>query len=250
MADLSVNLNAVAHLRNRRDLPWPSVVGIGRICLEAGADGLTVHPRPDERHIRRSDVFELATLLREWQGREFNIEGYPSEDFLGLVETVRPDQVTLVPDDPAQSTSDHGWDLNARADYLAPIVERLQNGGMRVSLFVDADPSLAPMAAEIGTDRVELFTGPYGRPDGDTAGELKRLKDTAEAYRKAGLRAARGGAGIGVNAGHDLTLENLPALVEAIPDLEECSIGHALTADALIYGFGEAVRRYRTILGG
>lgn len=251
MADLSVNLNAVAHLRNRRDLPWPSVTGIGRICLEAGADGLTVHPRPDERHIRRSDVFELETLLRdEWAGREYNIEGYPSEDFLKLVEVVRPDQVTLVPDDPSQSTSDHGWDLDRHAEYLARIVERLQGSDMRVSLFVDADPALAPLAAEIGTDRVELFTGPYGDPRRNAAVELEKLKATAEAYRKAGIRAARGGAGIGVNAGHDLTLDNLPALVEAIPDLEECSIGHALTADALVYGFGEAVRRYRAILGG
>lgn len=251
MADLSVNLNAVAHLRNRRDLPWPSVTGIGRICLEAGADGLTVHPRPDERHIRRSDVFELETLLRdEWAGREYNIEGYPSEDFLKLVEVVRPDQVTLVPDDPSQSTSDHGWDLDRHAEYLARIVERLQGSDMRVSLFVDADPALATLAAEIGTDRVELFTGPYGDPRRNAAVELEKLKATAEAYRKAGIRAARGGAGIGVNAGHDLTLDNLPALVEAIPDLEECSIGHALTADALVYGFGEAVRRYRAILGG
>jgi pyridoxine 5-phosphate synthase len=251
MADLSVNLNAVAQLRNRRDLPWPSVTGIARVCLEAGADGLTVHPRPDERHIRRSDVFELETLLRdEWAGREFNIEGYPSEEFLKLVEVVRPDQVTLVPDDPSQATSDHGWDLAARADFLAPIVERLQGGGMRVALFVDADPAIAPLAAEIGADRVELFTGPYGHPGGDVAGELTRLKATSEACRKAGIRAARGGAGLGVNAGHDLTLDNLPALIEAIPDLEECSIGHALTADALMYGFADTVRRYRAILGG
>lgn len=251
MADLSVNLNAVAHLRNRRDLPWPSVVGIGRICLEAGADGLTVHPRPDERHIRRSDVFELATLLRsDWTSREYNIEGYPSEEFLTLCATVRPDQVTLVPDDPSQNTSDHGWDIAANAEFLARIIERLQNDGMRVSVFIDPDPALVPLAAEIGADRVELFTGAYGHPGGDKTEQLALLKATADACRKAGLRAARGGAGIGVNAGHDLTLDNLPALVEAIPDLEECSIGHALTADALVYGFAETVRRYRAILGG
>jgi pyridoxine 5-phosphate synthase len=251
MADLSVNLNAVAQLRNRRDLPWPSVTGIARVCLEAGADGLTVHPRPDERHIRRTDVFELEALLRdEWSGREFNIEGYPSEDFLKLCEVVRPDQVTLVPDDPAQATSDHGWDIAANGELLARTIERLQAGEMRVSLFVDADPAVAALAAEVGADRIELFTGPYGHPGGDAAGELAKLKATAEACRKAGIRAARGGAGLGVNAGHDLTLDNLPALVEAIPDLEECSIGHALTADALIYGFSETVRRYRAILGG
>ena len=251
MADLSVNLNAVAHLRNRRALPWPSVVGIARVCLEAGADGLTVHPRPDERHIRRTDVFELESLLRkEWPDREYNIEGYPDEAFLKLVEVARPDQVTLVPDDPSQNTSDHGWDLAKHAEFLARVVERLQGGGMRVSLFVDADPALAPLAAEIGTDRVELFTGPYGHPGADVTAELAKLKATSDACRKAGIRAARGGAGIGVNAGHDLTLENLPALMEAIPDLEECSIGHALTADALLYGFGETVRRYRALLGG
>ena len=250
MVDLSVNLNAVAQLRNRRDLPWPSVTGIARVCLAAGADGITIHPRPDERHIRRSDVFELATLLREeWPGREYNIEGYPSDEFLRLCEVVRPDQVTLVPDDPAQATSDHGWDLVAHGELLARVTERLQGGGMRVSLFVDADPAVAALTADIGADRIELFTGPYGRPDADAASELGKLRATAEACRKAGIRASRGGAGIGVNAGHDLTLENLQALVEAIPDLEECSIGHALTADALIYGFAETVRRYKAILG-
>jgi pyridoxine 5-phosphate synthase len=250
MVDLSVNLNAVAQLRNRRDLPWPSVTGIARVCLAAGADGITIHPRPDERHIRRGDVFELATLLREeWPGREYNIEGYPSDDFLRLCEVVRPDQVTLVPDDPAQATSDHGWDLVAQGELLARVTERLQGGGMRVSLFVDADPAVAALTADIGADRIELFTGPYGRPEADTASELGKLRATAEACRKAGIRASRGGAGIGVNAGHDLTLENLQALVEAIPDLEECSIGHALTADALIYGFAETVRRYKAILG-
>ena len=250
MTDLSVNLNAVAQLRNRRDLPWPSVTGVARICLRAGADGITVHPRPDERHIRRSDVFELAELLKEWPEREFNIEGYPTEDFLKLCELVRPDQATFVPDDPSQATSDHGWDIAANATRLAEAIERMQNSGIRVSLFVDADPSVAALAAEVGADRIELFTGPYGDPKGNAAAELAKLKATADACRKAGLRAARGGAGVGVNAGHDLTLENLPALVEAIPDLEECSIGHALTADALVYGFAEAVRKYRAILGG
>jgi len=251
MTDLSVNLNAVAHLRNRRDLPWPSVTGIARICLGAGADGLTVHPRPDERHIRRADVFEVSDLLRnEWQGREYNIEGYPTEDFLKLCELVRPDQATFVPDDVGQSTSDHGWDIAAHSTFLAEAVERLQDCGIRVAIFVDAVPEVAALAAEVGADRVEMFTGPYGHPGGDSVAELAKLKATADACRKAGLRAARGGAGLGVNAGHDLTLDNLPALMKAIPDLEECSIGHALTADALIYGFGDAVRKYRAILGG
>jgi pyridoxine 5-phosphate synthase len=250
MTDLSVNLNAVAQLRNRRNLPWPSVTGIARVCLGAGADGITVHPRPDERHIRRTDVFELAELLEEWPEREYNIEGYPTEDFLKLCEVVRPDQATFVPDDPSQATSDHGWDIAAHSTFLAESIERLQNCGIRVALFVDADPGVAPLAAEVGADRVELFTGPYGDPHGNATAELARLKATAEACRTAGLRAARGGAGVGVNAGHDLTLDNLPALKQAIPDLEEASIGHALTGDALIYGFAETVRKYRAILGG
>lgn len=245
MAQLSVNLNAVAYLRNRRDLSWPSVTDMARLALGAGAGGVTVHPRPDERHIRRTDVFELLDLVRdEWPDRELNIEGYPDEAFLKLCEVVRPDQVTLVPDSPGQSTSDHGWDVAAHATMLAETIERLQNGAMRVSVFVNADPGIPALAAEIGADRIELYTGPYGRPGGDTEAELAKLKATAEACRRAGLRAARGGAGLGVNAGHDLTLDNLPALVKAIPDLDECSIGHALTADALKYGFADAVRRY------
>jgi pyridoxine 5-phosphate synthase len=249
MANLSVNLNAVAYLRNRRDLPWPSVVEMARLALGAGANGVTVHPRPDERHIRKTDVFELVDLLRdEWPDRELNIEGYPDEAFLKLCEVARPDQVTLVPDDPVQSTSDHGWDLIAHSGMVAPVIERLQNCGSRVSVFIDADPAVPVLAAEVGADRVELYTGPYGHPAGNAVEELARLKATADACRKAGLRAARGGAGLGVNAGHDLTLDNLPALMNAIPDLEECSIGHGLTADALRYGFGEAVRRYIAIL--
>jgi len=245
MTLLSVNLNAVAQLRNRRDLPWPSVTEMARLSLEAGAAGLTVHPRPDERHIRKTDVFELVELLRdEWPGREFNIEGYPTEAFLKLCEVARPDQVTLVPDDPAQATSDHGWDIAAHATMLAEAIERLQGGAMRVSLFVDADSAVPALAAEVGADRIELFTGPYGDPRGDGAAELAKLVETAAACRRAGLRAARGGAGVGMNAGHDLTLDNLPALMRAIPDIDECSIGHALTADALKYGFAETVRRY------
>ncbi len=245
MASLSVNLNAVAHLRNRRNLPWPSVPEMARLSLGAGAGGITVHPRPDERHIRKTDVFELVDLIRdEWPDREFNIEGYPAEPFLKLCEVARPDQVTLVPDDDYQATSDHGWDIAAHATTLAETIERLQGGGMRVSLFVDADPAIPALAAEVGADRIELYTGPYGNPRGDTSAELARLVATAAACRKAGLRAARGGAGVGLNAGHDLTLANLPALIKAIPDLDECSIGHALTSDALKYGFPEAVRLY------
>lgn len=250
MASLSVNLNAVAYVRNRRDLPWPDPKEMGRLCLAAGAHGLTVHPRPDERHIRVTDVFALLELIRdEWPDREFNIEGYPTEKFIELCEVARPDQVTLVPDDPAQSTSDHGWDLVRHAETLAAVTERLQNAQCRVSLFIDADPMLPALAAEIGADRVELYTGPYGRPSADLGAELEKLTKTAEACRKAGLRAARGGAGLGMNAGHDLTLANLPTLVHAIPDLDECSIGHGLIADALKVGFPQAVQQYRLALG-
>jgi pyridoxine 5-phosphate synthase len=245
MAQLSVNLNAVAHLRNRRNLPWPSVTEIGRLCLQAGASGLTVHPRPDERHIRRTDVFELEELLRnEWPDREYNIEGYPDEEFLKLCEVARPDQVTLVPDTITQATSDHGWDIAGHAEFLAPITRRLKNGGMRVSIFIDPNPEVPMAAAEVGADRVEMFTGPYGHPGSVADAELKQLVATSRAARTAGNNYRRGGAGLGVNAGHDLTLDNLPALMEAIPDLDECSIGHALTADALKYGFPETVRKY------
>lgn len=251
MASLSVNLNAVAFLRNRRNLPWPSVIEMARLALGAGAAGITVHPRPDERHIRKTDVFELVDLIRdEWPDRELNIEGYPAEPFLKLCEVALPDQVTLVPDTEQQSTSDHGWDIDAHATMLAETIERLQNAHMRVSLFVDPDPALAPLAAEVGADRVEFYTGPYGDPKSNTTEELARLVATAEACRRAGLRAARGGAGLGVNAGHDLTLDNLPALIKAIPDIAECSIGHALTADALKLGYPEAVRRYVRVLSG
>lgn len=236
---LSVNLNAVAQLRNRRDLPWPSVVGLGRIALEAGAHGLTVHPRPDQRHIRFSDVPDLRALIDdEFPDREFNIEGYPSEDFLALVEEHQPEQVTLVPDDPAQATSDHGWDFAASHNMLMPIVARLKRGGFRVSLFADAEPDQIDWARKTGADRIELYTGPYGGCYDDSAAasaEIARLGETADAAHEAGL---------GVNAGHDLTVENLPALVARIPDLAEVSIGHGLTADALEHGMAETVRRF------
>jgi len=240
---LSVNLNAIAMLRNRRNLPWPSVVGIGRIALEAGAHGLTVHPRPDERHIRRSDVPEIAALIaREFPDREFNIEGNPDARFVELVETVKPAQVTLVPDDIRQSTSDHGWNIGAHHVFLKAIIARLKDAGMRVSLFIDAVPDVAHLAAEVGADRVEIFTGPYGGAldPGDAARELEKVIMTGNAARD---------AGIGLNAGHDLTLANLPPLAAALPHLAEVSIGHALVADALIYGMADAVRRYRAACG-
>jgi pyridoxine 5-phosphate synthase len=243
-AKLSVNLNAIAMLRNRRDLPWPSVTGLGRIALAAGAHGLTVHPRPDERHTRHSDLPEIRALIDdEFPNAEFNIEGYPTEEFLSLVEKSEPDQVTLVPDDPAQATSDHGWDFQKQSTFLTPIVKRLKKGGFRVSLFSDPSPGGVKAAADTGADRIELYTGPYGSLYDDSAKaakELERLGKTAEAAISAGLA---------VNAGHDLTVANLPALAKAIPALAEVSIGHGLTADALEYGMAGTVRRFLKACG-
>ncbi|WP_116653909.1 pyridoxine 5'-phosphate synthase [Pelagibacterium sediminicola] len=245
MTKLSVNLNAVAQLRNRRDLPWPSVTGIARVVLDAGAAGITVHPRPDERHIRRSDVYELKALLaKDYPDAEFNIEGYPSEDFLALIADVDPDQVTLVPDDPAQATSDHGWDFVGEQALLTSVVQRLKTPSRRVSLFCDPDAGERGIAAAkvTGADRVELYTGPYGACFNDLAEarvELETLAETARAARAAGL---------GLNAGHDLTLANLPAFVAAVEGIDEVSIGHGITADALLFGFAEAVRRYIAVL--
>ena len=245
-AKLSVNLNAIAMLRNRRDLPWPDVVGFGRIALAAGAAGLTIHPRPDERHVRFSDVPALKSLIeREFPGREYNIEGYPSEDFLRLVEIHRPDQVTLVPDDPAQATSDHGWDFAAHVARLSAVAARLKAGGMRVSLFADGDADEAQIAAahRAGADRIELFTGPYGACHDDPA-EAERW-----AARLGATARHAGALGLAVNAGHDLTVANLPLLCHHIPALAEVSIGHGLTAEALEYGMTETVRRFRRALG-
>jgi pyridoxine 5-phosphate synthase len=243
-AKLSVNLNAVAMLRNRRDLPWPSVTGLGRAALAAGAHGLTVHPRPDQRHTRFSDLPELRALIDdEFPKAEFNIEGYPAEEFLQLVEKHQPDQVTLVPDDPAQATSDHGWNFVEHHAFLSATVKRLKKSGFRVSLFADPDPSQVSAARDTGTDRIELYTGPYGSCHSDpdkAAKELERLGKTADAALSAGLA---------VNAGHDLVVANLPALVKRIPNLAEVSIGHGLTADALEYGMAETTRRFLKACG-
>jgi len=243
-AKLSVNVNAIAMLRNRRDLPWPSVTGLGRIALAAGAHGLTVHPRPDQRHVRFSDLPEIRALIDdEFPGAEFNIEGYPTEEFLALVERHQPEQVTLVPDDPSQATSDHGWNFAAQAAFLGPIVARLKKGGLRVSLFSDPDPSGMAAARDLGADRVELYTGPYGACHDDPAraeGDLSRLGEAADAAFAAGLD---------VNAGHDLVVDNLPPLVRRVPRLAEVSIGHGLTADALEYGMATTVGRFLKACG-
>lgn len=239
MTILSVNMNVPALLRNRRGHPWPDVLGLARIALSAGAEGLTLHPRQDERHATPDDARLFRKLIdHEFPGRELNVEGYPDERFLALVEEVRPDQVSLVPDGPEQATSDHGWDFHESAGFLCPIVARLKRQGLRVALFADAVPSEMEHAAETGADRVELYTGPYGAAHSDTK-EAKRqadlLADTATAATRAGL---------GVNAGHDLTVPGTRYLLSIVPDIAEVSIGHALSCDALTYGFRESVRRY------
>jgi pyridoxine 5-phosphate synthase len=236
---LSVNLNKVALLRNQRDVGYPSVLDAARLAVHAGAHGITVHPRPDERHIRRTDVTELATLLESElpAGTEFNIEGYPTPEFVALVREVRPDQVTLVPDAPDQRTSDHGWDVKESFRSLQPVIRELKGTGARVSLFMDPEPGAIASAATVGADRIELYTGPYAHAfaSGEASVLLRRYVQAAEAAAAAGL---------GVNAGHDLNLDNLPAFTQAIPQLAEVSIGHAITADALRIGFPAAVEAY------
>lgn len=249
MTKLSVNVNRVALLRNSRPLPYPSPVRLSRIALEAGAHGITVHPRPDERHIRPSDVDEIAALLREpaWREtrREFNIEGNPFEGpYMEHCRRTRPTQATLVPDTPGQATSDHGWLLDdAAVKRLKPVVRDLRTLGCRVSLFMDAMPETIVRAAETGCDRVELYTEPYASAaaGGDASETLDRFAAAAEAAHAVGL---------GINAGHDLSLENLAMFVRAVPWVEEVSIGHALTADALELGMAGAVRAYLGQLAG
>jgi len=237
MTSLSVNLNKIALVRNSRNSGIPSVTRAATICIDARADGITVHPRPDERHIRRSDVRELKAMLAV----EFNIEGNPLEPaFVDLVREVRPTQCTLVPDDRHQLTSDHGWNMATQADVLRPIIADLHMDGIRVSLFMDADPAAMPAAKAAGADRVELYTGPYAEEfhAGHRATTLKKYATAAQAALDAGL---------GVNAGHDLNLDNLGPFLEHVPGVLEVSIGHALIADALELGLAETVRRYAAI---
>jgi pyridoxine 5-phosphate synthase len=243
MTKLSVNLNKVATLRNTRNVGIPSVTHLARVCLEAGADGITLHPRPDRRHIRPGDVEEIARLLRGYPQAELNIEGNPFQNLLEHVEAHRPAQCTLVPDSETQATSDHGWNLVTDAGRLRPILVRLRSLGVRSSLFVDADPSTVARARELGADRVELYTEPYAAAfaKGDAAGALLGFVETA--------RAAIG-AGLSVNAGHDLNLLNLGPFLDSVHGVSEVSIGHALVADALEHGMAETVRRYLGLCRG
>jgi pyridoxine 5-phosphate synthase len=234
---LSVNVNKVALLRNSRHLDIPSVVHAATLCLEAGAQGITIHPRPDERHIRNADVFELAALMKQWPAAEFNIEGNPFHNLMDFVRQVRPHQCTFVPDSEGQFTSDHGWDLKADAERVRPLIAECHALGVRVSLFMDAEPTAMAVAREVGADRVELYTEPYAAAHGgpDQAAQIARFAAAAEAAQAAGL---------GINAGHDLSRSNLADFLRGVPGVQEVSIGHALIGDALEFGYGETVRRY------
>ena len=241
MTRLSVNVNKIATLRNTRSNAIPDLSQLGALALASGAGGITVHPRPDERHIRAGDVPALAAVVARFPGAEFNIEGNP---FHGLIEhcaRARPTQATLVPDTHEALTSDHGWNLAEMAreqrTALAASIAQLRLLGCRVSLFVDPLPGLMPLARELGADRVELYTEPYAA--GAAAG---RAKEALSPYLAAA--AAARDHGLGVNAGHDLNLDNLGPFLEGVRSIDEVSIGHALIADALVLGLGEAVRRY------
>ena len=239
---LSVNVNKVALLRNSRHLGIPSVIRAAELCLQAGAHGITIHPRPDERHIRASDVPQLHALMKAWPEREFNIEGNP---FHNLMDCVREQldrklpvhQVTFVPDSEGQFTSDHGWNLAHDADRLRRMVAQAHAWGVRVSLFMDADPQAMQAAKAIGADRVELYTEPYAAAWGTTqqAAQLARFAEAARAALHAGL---------GVNAGHDLNCDNLTAFIRQVPGVAEVSIGHALIADALELGYTATIQDY------
>lgn len=234
---LSVNLNKVALVRNTRHLGIPSVTRAATLCLQAGAHGITVHPRPDERHIRTHDVHDLAELLKAWPDREFNIEGNPFHNLMGFVRELRPQQVTFVPDSEGQFTSDHGWSFPADAERLRPLIAEARALGVRVSLFMDAEPDQMAGAKAVGADRVELYTEPYAAAwhTPQRGAQLQRFKAAAQAALDTGL---------GVNAGHDLNRENLTAFLRTVPGVSEVSIGHALIADALELGYSATIGDY------
>jgi len=241
MTKLSVNVNKVATIRNTRHTGQPDLRHITRIALQAGAQGITVHPRPDERHVRSSDVPGLFELVRQFEAAEFNLEGNPFHGrFMEFCQAFKPTQATLVPDTPAQNTSDHGWDLRHDRDRLSPVVEKLKSHGIRVSLFMDADERGIELASKLGVDRVELYTEPYA------AGFARRDASPTRHYTIAARVA--GDLNIGVNAGHDLNRDNLGPFLRAVPNVLEVSIGHALISDAIEMGIASAVQAYLSIL--
>ncbi|HEY5511227.1 MAG TPA: pyridoxine 5'-phosphate synthase [Prolixibacteraceae bacterium] len=236
MARLSVNINKIATLRNSRGGTMPSVTFAAIQCQKFGAEGITIHPRPDERHIRYADAHELKPLITT----EFNIEGFPDPRFIALVLEVKPDQVTLVPDSPSAITSNTGWDTVLHNDFLKEVTGRFQSAGIRVSLFVGTEKRMIEGAAKIGADRVELYTEPYATDyPKDPAKAIKPFIEAAKVAEKYGL---------GLNAGHDLSLENLRYFDQHIPNLLEVSIGHALISDALYLGLEETIHRYTACL--
>lgn len=235
---LSVNVNKIALLRNTRHLGIPDPLALARIAIDAGADGITVHPRPDGRHVRAADVQTLGALVRSRPGVEFNIEGNPTQNLMDFVHAQRPDQCTFVPDAEGQFTSDHGWSLPAEIDRLKPLIAQAQALGVRVSLFMDPQPEAMAHAAAAGADRVELYTESWASAFGTPSEAEVRARFCAAA-------AAARAAGLGVNAGHDLNRANLGAFLAAVPDVCEVSIGHALIADALELGMAETVRAYQ-----
>ncbi|WP_342129479.1 pyridoxine 5'-phosphate synthase [Hydrogenophaga sp. OTU3427] len=243
---LSVNVNKVALVRNTRHLGIPSVTRAATLCLEAGAHGITVHPRPDGRHVRTHDVFELAELLQAWPNREYNIEGNPFHNLLDVAREVKArglplHQLTFVPDSEGQFTSDHGWTFPADAERLRPLIAQAQTLGARVSLFMDPEPAQMAAAKAVGADRVELYTEPYA-----AAWNTPERPAQLERYRAAAQAALD--VGLGVNAGHDLNRDNLAEFVRVVPGVAEVSIGHALIADALELGYAETVRAYLACL--
>lgn len=235
--NLSVNLNKVALVRNTRHLGIPSVTRAATLCLQAGAHGITVHPRPDERHIRATDVADLSALMKAWPEREYNIEGNPLQNLMGYVRQFKPHQATFVPDGEDQFTSDHGWNPATDTDKLRPLIAECKALGVRVSLFMDAESSHMAWAKSVGADRIELYTEPFAAAWGNStqAAQLERFAKAAQAALAVGL---------GVNAGHDLNRENLSTFVQLVPGLQEVSIGHALIADALELGYSETVAAY------
>ena len=236
MTRLSVNINKVATLRNARGGDIPNVVKVALDCETFGADGITVHPRPDERHIRRADVYDLRPLLRT----EFNIEGYPSPEFIDLVLKVKPHQVTLVPDSPTQITSNSGWDTKTNIDFLTDVLDQFNTAGIRTSVFVSTDTEMIEYAAKAGADRVELYTEPYATAfPKDPEVAIAPFVEAARVARKLGL---------GLNAGHDLSLLNLNFFYKNIPWLDEVSIGHALISDALYLGLERTIQEYKNSL--
>ena len=236
MTRLSVNINKVATLRNARGGNVPNVVKVALDCEKFGAEGITVHPRPDERHIRRADVYDLRPLL----STEFNIEGYPAPEFIDLVTKVKPHQVTLVPDSPTQITSNAGWDTKANQKFLCEVVDLFKKAGIRTSIFVAADPEMVTYAAKAGADRVELYTEPYA------SNYAKNREEAIAPFIEAAKEARK--LGLGLNAGHDLSLENLTYFHQQLPWVDEVSIGHALISDALYLGLEKTIAAYKACL--